>query len=66
MAKKEDRRIQKSRKTIKKAFIELLDEKGFGNISVHDIAEKADISRGIFICIIRTNLTFLKNTWMNY
>lgn len=48
MAKKEDRRIQKSRRTIKKAFIELLDEKGFGNMSVHDIAERADINRGTF------------------
>lgn len=48
MTKKEDRRIQKSRRTIKKAFIELLDEKGFGNMSVHDIAERADINRGTF------------------
>lgn len=48
MAKKEDRRIQKSRKAINKAFIELLEEKGFGAISVHDIAARADINRGTF------------------
>ena len=48
MAKKEDRRIQKSRKAINKAFIDLLVEKGFSAISVHDIALKADINRGTF------------------
>jgi AcrR family transcriptional regulator len=48
MAKKEDRRIQKSRKAINKAFIDLLVEKGFSAISVHDIAKKADINRGTF------------------
>lgn len=48
MAKKEDRRIQKSRKHIKHAFTELIQEKGLGEISVHEIAEKADINRGTF------------------
>lgn len=48
MAKKEDRRIKKSKKSIKKSFIDLIHEKGFGAISVHDIAERADINRGTF------------------
>ncbi|WP_077324852.1 TetR/AcrR family transcriptional regulator [Virgibacillus siamensis] len=48
MAKKEDRRIKKSKQSIKKAFINLIHEKGFGAISVHDIAERADINRGTF------------------
>jgi AcrR family transcriptional regulator len=48
MEKKEDRRIQKTRKTIKKAFIELLNEKNFEEISVNDIANRADINRGTF------------------
>ncbi|WP_179151998.1 TetR/AcrR family transcriptional regulator [Oceanobacillus senegalensis] len=48
MVKKEDRRIQKTKKTIKKAFIELLNEKNFGEVSVNDIAKRADINRGTF------------------
>ncbi|WP_428912126.1 TetR/AcrR family transcriptional regulator C-terminal domain-containing protein [Niallia sp. Krafla_26] len=48
MEKKEDRRIQKTRKTIKKAFIELLNEKNFWDINVIDITERADINRGTF------------------
>ncbi|WP_010529514.1 TetR/AcrR family transcriptional regulator [Lentibacillus jeotgali] len=48
MAKKEDRRIRKSRQLIKEAFIDLMHEKGFRGISVYDIADKADINRGTF------------------
>ncbi|MEY8643693.1 TetR/AcrR family transcriptional regulator [Staphylococcus arlettae] len=48
MGKKIDRRIQKTRETIKNAFIELLNEKGFWNISVNEVAERADINRGTF------------------
>ncbi|MCD8888041.1 TetR/AcrR family transcriptional regulator [Staphylococcus arlettae] len=48
MGKKIDRRIQKTRETIKNAFIELLNEKGFWNTSVNEVAERADINRGTF------------------
>lgn len=48
MSKKEDRRILKSRKHIKQAFVPLLQEKGLEAISVYDIAKHADISRGTF------------------
>ncbi len=49
MEKNEDRRIRKTKKAVKKAFIELLNEKSdFGDISVNDIAERADINRGTF------------------
>jgi len=48
MAKKVDRRIQKTRKAIKKSFIELLNETNLGDMSVNDIAERADINRGTF------------------
>lgn len=48
MERKEDRRIQKTKKSIKKAFIELLNGKNFWEITVNDIADRADISRGTF------------------
>lgn len=48
MAKNEDRRVQKSKRNIKYALIELIQEHELGEISVYDITEKADIGRGTF------------------
>lgn len=45
---KTDRRIQKTRKAIRTAFGKLLAEKNINNITVMDIAEKADINRKTF------------------
>lgn len=44
----EDRRIIRSKKLIKSAFIELINEKGFETLTVRDITKKADINRGTF------------------
>lgn len=44
----EDRRKRKTRESIKQAFLTLMFEKGFENITVNDIAEVADINRGTF------------------
>lgn len=43
-----DRRVLKTRKEIRKACIELIEEKGFEAMTVLDIAEKANINRGTF------------------
>lgn len=48
MSKKVDKRILKTRKHIKQAFVPLLQEKGLQAISVYDIVNNADISRGTF------------------
>ncbi|MEK3669786.1 MULTISPECIES: TetR/AcrR family transcriptional regulator [unclassified Paenibacillus] len=48
-AKKEllmDRRIRKSREAIIEAFILLIAEKNFEQITINEIAERADVSRG--------------------
>lgn len=45
---KTDRRIQKTKKAIRTAFGKLLSEKNINNITVMDIAEKADINRKTF------------------
>lgn len=60
MSKKEDRRIQKSRKAINKAFIDLLVVKEFSAISVHNIAKKADINRGTFYLHYQDKYDFFK------
>ncbi|ARQ05761.1 DNA-binding transcriptional regulator EnvR [Macrococcoides canis] len=44
----EDRRIRKTKESIKSAYFELLKEKPFKDITVNQIAEKADINRGTF------------------
>lgn len=43
-----DRRSERSKKQIKRAFLDLLKEKPLAKISVSEIAEQADIGRGTF------------------
>lgn len=43
---KVDRRILKSQAAVKKAFLELMTEKSFDDITIRDIADRANISRG--------------------
>lgn len=44
----DDRRFQKNKKEIRRAYIDLILEKGYQKISISDIAEKADINRMTF------------------
>ena len=48
MNKKTGLRIIRSKHSIKKAFIELLNEKGYEKITIQDIADKAMINRNTF------------------
>lgn len=43
-----DRRALRTKKMIKNAFSELLEEKGFNDLSITDITTRADINRGTF------------------
>ncbi|MBS4178700.1 TetR/AcrR family transcriptional regulator [Lederbergia citrea] len=43
---KVDRRILKSREAIKKAFIALMSEQSFDNITIQDISNRANVGRG--------------------
>lgn len=43
-----DLRVRKTRAKIKRALIETINEKGFGNLTVSDITERAGINRGTF------------------
>ncbi len=48
MGEKQDRRIVRTKKEIKQAFISLLEEKSFDSITVRDLTERANINRGTF------------------
>lgn len=41
-----DRRILKTQKAVMRAFIDLLAEKDFNQITINEIADRADVSRG--------------------
>lgn len=43
---KVDRRILKSQDALKKAVIELMSEKNFDDITIQDLSDKANVSRG--------------------
>lgn len=44
----EDLRVQRTKKAIKVAFVELVNEQGFANVTIKEIAEKAIINRQTF------------------
>ena len=48
MTEKTDLRVIKSQKAIKDAFLELIAEKGYANITITDIAKKALVNRKTF------------------
>lgn len=43
-----DRRIQRTRQMLQRAFIEVVREKGFKATSIQDITERANVNRGTF------------------
>ena len=44
----EDRRIAKSRRALRGALVELMEERGYDALTVNDLCERADTSRGTF------------------
>ncbi|MCB9495306.1 MAG: TetR family transcriptional regulator [Fibrobacteria bacterium] len=44
----EDRRIQRTRDSLRKAFMELLQERGWDQIRVQDICDRANVGRSTF------------------
>jgi AcrR family transcriptional regulator len=45
---KVDPRVKRTRKLLQKSFAELMTEKDFHNITVHDITERAEVNRATF------------------
>lgn len=44
----EDRRVRRSRKLLKESLLKLMKQKTFGEISVRDVTDAADMNRGTF------------------
>lgn len=68
MAKKDgtvDLRIQRTQKSIKQAFFELIEEEGFDHISVKDITARAMISRNTFYLHYSDKFDLLNKIVMN-
>ena len=45
---KEDRRVQRTRLTIRSAMVSLIRERGFEDLTVQDIIDRADVGRSTF------------------
>jgi len=65
---KVDRRILKSQEAIKKAVIELMSQKNFDGITIQDISDRANVSRGTvylhYVDKYDVSINLLKNTLM--
>lgn len=48
MARKDDRRIQKTRKSLRDSFHSLVIDRGYDDLSVQDITDKANLGRATF------------------
>ncbi|MGG0175386.1 TetR/AcrR family transcriptional regulator [Gottfriedia acidiceleris] len=58
--KTQDRRIAKTNRIIRDAFVELLNEKSFEEITVNDLSKRADINRGTFYLHYRDKFELLE------
>lgn len=43
-----DRRVSRTKRSIKEAFVDLLGEKGIDSFSINELCERADVNRGTF------------------
>lgn len=48
MAKNKDRRVQRTQQLLREALFSLIQEKGFENLSVQDIIDRANVGRATF------------------
>lgn len=44
----EDRRARRTRRLLRESLLELLEEKRFGEISIRDVTDRADVNRTTF------------------
>ncbi|WP_158453671.1 TetR/AcrR family transcriptional regulator [Paenibacillus beijingensis] len=61
-SKRSDRRIGRSQRMLKQAFIDLMREKGFSSITIQDITDKADVNRSTFYTHFPDKYALLETT----
>ncbi|KXT78245.1 TetR/AcrR family transcriptional regulator [Streptococcus sp. DD13] len=54
-----DRRITRTKRAIYQAFVDLLNEKGYGTMTVQDIIDRADVGRSTFYMHYESKETLL-------
>ena len=54
MTKPLDRRVRRTRRRLHDALIQLILEKGYDNVTIHEITEQADLSRATFYLHYKT------------
>ncbi|MDQ0246132.1 AcrR family transcriptional regulator [Bacillus fengqiuensis] len=59
---KTDRRVVRTKRLVRDALTELMEEKGFEGITVRDLTEKADINRGTFYLHYRDKYDLLEQS----
>lgn len=57
-----DRRVKRTKRMIRDAMTELMEEKGFDGITVRDLTERADINRGTFYLHYRDKFDLLEQS----
>jgi AcrR family transcriptional regulator len=63
---KVDRRIQRTRRLLGDALLALIEEKGYGAITVQDILDRADLGRSTFYAHYRDKEDLLVGTFENF
>ena len=58
--KKESRRVRMTKKMLRDALLELLEEKPFGKITIKEICDKADVNRTTFYVYYETSEDLLR------
>ena len=48
MARKDDRRVQRTRKILRESLLELILDQGYDDVSIQDITQRANLGRATF------------------
>ena len=64
-AGKTDRRVRRTRRVLQEAFVALVLERGYDNVTIEDIAERADVARQTFYAHYGTKEDLLSAVFMS-
>src|SRR5260221_3050753 len=64
--RKADRRIQRTRRRLSGALIELVEEKRFDDITVQNVIERADVGRATFYTHFRDKEDLFEQQWAQF